>query len=127
MTQLFAAPAAATASPALGAGGLASVTLALLVVLVAIFALAWLARRLRTFGARAAGALEILASMPLGAKERAVLVKVGDAQILLGVAPGRVNTLHVLERPVTLEKPTADAGGPTRPSFAALLKRSLGK
>ncbi|EQD42713.1 Flagellar biosynthesis protein, FliO, partial [mine drainage metagenome] len=42
------------------------------------------------------GALEILASMPLGAKERAVLVKVGDAQILLGVAPGQVNTLHVL-------------------------------
>jgi flagellar protein FliO/FliZ len=127
MTHLFAAPAAGTASPAIGAGGLASVTLALLVVLVAIFALAWIARRLRTFGARAPGALEILASMPLGAKERAVLVKVGDAQILLGVAPGQVNTLHVLERPVTLDRPTADAGGPARPSFAALLKRSLGK
>jgi flagellar protein FliO/FliZ len=127
MTHLFAAPTAATAAPAIGAGGLASVTVALLVVLVVIFALAWIARRLRTFGARAAGALEILASMPLGAKERAVLVKVGDAQLLLGVAPGQVNTLHVLDHPVTLEKPSAAAGGRTRPSFAALLKGSLGK
>ncbi len=127
MTHLFAAPAAGTASPAIGAGGLASVTLALLVVLVAIFALAWIARRLRTFGVRAPGALEILASMPLGAKERAVLVKVGDAQILLGVAPGQVNTLHVLERPATLDRSTADAAGPARQSFATLLKRSLGK
>ena len=125
MTHLFAAPAAAKASPAIGAGGLASVTVALLVVLLVIFALAWLARRLRTFGGRTAGALEILASMPLGAKERAVLVKVGDAQLLLGVAPGRVNTLHVLAQPVSLEKPSA-AGRP-RPSFAALLKGSLGK
>jgi flagellar protein FliO/FliZ len=125
MTQLFAAPAAATAPAAIGAGGLVSVTLALLVVLAAIFALAWMARRLRRFGARAAGALEIIASMPLGAKERAVLVKVGEAQLLLGVAPGQVNTLHVLERPVTLEKPGAPAGGPAREAFAALLKRSL--
>ncbi|EQD24222.1 MAG: Flagellar biosynthesis protein, FliO [Leptospirillum sp. Group IV 'UBA BS'] len=127
MTHLFAAPAAATAAPAIGAGGLASVTVALLVVLVVIFALAWIARRLRTFWARAAGALEILASMPLGAKERAVLVKVSDAQLLLGVAPGQVNTMHVLDHPVTLEKASAAAGGRTRPSFAALLKGSLGK
>ncbi len=127
MTQLFAAPATATAPAALGAGGIVSVTLALLVVLVAIFVLAWIARRLRTFGARAGGALEVLASMSLGAKERAVLIRVGDAQILLGVAPGQVNTLHVLERAVSADKPAMDGEGPARPSFAALLKRSLGK
>ena len=127
MSHLFASPAAGSAAPVVSAGGLASVTLALLVVLAAVFALAWLARRMRTFGARAAGALEILASMPLGAKERAVLVKVGDAQILLGIAPGRINALHVLERPVELDKPPAGGNQPARPSFAALLKRSLGK
>lgn len=127
MTHLFAVPAAGSASSTISAGGLASVTLALLAVLAAIFGLAWLARRMRTFGARAVGALEILASMPLGAKERAVLMKVGDTQILLGISPGRVNALHVLEHPVTLDKPASDEGNPSHPAFRALLKRSLGK
>ncbi|MGC8520812.1 MAG: flagellar biosynthetic protein FliO [Steroidobacteraceae bacterium] len=126
MSHLFAAPTAGSAAPAVSASGLASVTFALLAILAAIFLLAWLARRLRVLGNRAAGALEILASMPLGAKERAVLVKVGDAQILLGVAPGQVNTLHVLAQPLELGKPAGDAAA-ARPSFSALLKRSLGK
>jgi flagellar protein FliO/FliZ len=127
MSHLFAAPAAASSAPAVSAGGLLSVSLALLIVLGAIFALAWLARRMRTFGSRARGALEILASLPLGTKERAVLVKVGDAQILLGVAPGQVSTLHVLPQPLELDR-TATAGATVgRPTFAALLKRSLGK
>jgi flagellar protein FliO/FliZ len=67
----------------------------------------------------------------VGAKERAVLVQVGRQQLLLGVAPGRVNTLHVLTEPVT----TTPAGPPAssdgtdpaaRPDFKAILKRSLG-
>ncbi len=127
MSHLFAAPATGSAAPAVSAGGLASVTLALLAVLAAIFALAWLARRMRLLGKRTAGALEMLASMPLGAKERAVLLKVGQTQILLGVAPGRVNTLHVLAEPLELDKPAGADTAATRPSFAALLKRSLGK
>jgi flagellar protein FliO/FliZ len=126
MSRLFAAPAAAAHAPPIGAGGLLSVTLALLAVLAAIFALAWFTRRARTFGNRAAGALEVLANMPLGPKERAVLLKVGAAQILLGVAPGRVNVLHVLEQPIEVGRPAA-AGQPGRPGFSQLLRRSLGK
>jgi flagellar protein FliO/FliZ len=127
MSRLFAAPAAAAHAPQTGAGGLLSVTLALLAVLAAIFALAWLTRRVRTFGNRAAGALEVLANLPLGPKERAVLLKVGAAQILLGVAPGRVTALHVLEQPIEVGKPAAPAAEPARPGFSQLLKRSLGK
>ena len=127
MSHLFAAPVAATHAPVIGAGGLVSVTLALLGVLAAIFALAWLARRARSLGNRAAGSLHVLANVTLGPKERAVLLKVGGAQILLGVAPGRVNTLHVLEEPIEIGKSAAAPGQPTRPTFAQLLKRSLGK
>jgi flagellar protein FliO/FliZ len=36
---------------------------------------------------------------------------VGDKQILLGVAPGRVATLHVLERPVDTAAVPGVAGG----------------
>ena len=127
MSHLFAAPSTGSAAPVVSAGGLLSVTLALLAVLAAIFALAWLARRMRMNGSRAGNALQILASMPLGPKERAVLVKVGEAQILLGVAPGQVNALHVLAQPIEIGKPASTDGPAARPTFAALLKRSLGK
>jgi flagellar protein FliO/FliZ len=122
----FAAPQSIGQPVTPGAGGLAQVTLALLVVLVAVFAVAWVVRRMRGFGNRVGGAIDVIADIPLGAKERAVLLKVGQKQILVGVAPGRVNLLHVLEEPLDLTKP---ATGPTdsRPNFKSLMLRSLGK
>src|SRR4051812_3428828 len=122
----FAAPDAISAPTAPSAGGLAQVTFALLIVLVAIFAVAWVARRMRGFNNRVGGAIDVLADVPLGQKERAVLLKVGSKQILLGVAPGRVNTLHVLEEPLELSKPSSGPNDP-RPNFKQLMLRSLGK
>ena len=122
----FAAPQSIGTPVTPGAGGLAQVTLALLVVLVAVFAVAWVVRRMRGIGNRVGGAIDILADIPLGQKERAVLLKVGQKQILVGVAPGRVNTLHVLEEPLDLSKPAAGPND-SRPSFKSLMLRSLGK
>jgi flagellar protein FliO/FliZ len=53
-----------------------------------------------------------------------VLVRVGKTQLLIGVAPGRVTTLHVLAEPVDAAMPLATQG---RPTFHALLMKSLGK
>ena len=125
MNHLFAAPHAASTAAPVGAGGFASVTIALLVVLAAIFAVAWLARRVRGMGNRVGNAIDVLAEVPLGPKERAVLLKVGAEQILVGVAPGRVSSLHVLREPVEIAK--GSAATPAATSFGALLKRSLGK
>ena len=127
----FAAPQIASGSQAIGVGSLTEVTLALAVVLATIFALAWLVRRVRSV-AGSASALGVLAEVRLGPKERAVLVKVGGEQLLLGVAPGRVATLHVLAQPVSLDRsippaPGAKGGPAERPSFRALLSRSLGR
>jgi flagellar protein FliO/FliZ len=123
---LFANPQVSTATHAVGIGGLGQVTLALLVVLGTLFALAWLLRRMRGFGNRVGDAIDVLAHVTLGQKERAVLLKVGNTQILLGVAPGRVNTLYVLPEPLELTQRSAPAPDPS-PSFRALLLRSLGK
>src|SRR5579862_4302894 len=124
---MFAAAQTAPATHAGGLGGLGEVTLALLLVLGAVFALAWLLKRARGLGSRAGGALEVLAQLPLGQKERAVLLKVGATQILLGVAPGRVNTLYVLPEPLELTQRSAPPATDPSPSFRALLLRSLGK
>ncbi len=125
MNPLFAAPQATAPAVTPGLGGLGQVTLALLLVLGAVFAVAWLVRRMRGFNSRVGSAIDVIADIPLGQKERAVLLKVGAAQILVGVAPGRVNTLHVLAEPIEL-KPAALAVDP-RPNFRAILLRSLGK
>ena len=133
-----ATPFAAPVQPAVpsAAGGLLRVTVALLVVLAAVLAAAWLARRMRAVGGGgSSSSLELLAQLPLGTRERAVLVRVGDRQLLLGVAAGNVRTLHVLEpQPVAVNAasspPSGEPGAATgaeRPSFKSLLLRSLGR
>ena len=123
---MFAAPQTAPAAYAGGLGGLGEVTLALLLVLGAVFALAWLLKRVRAFSSRVGAAVDVLAQLPLGQKERAVLIKVGATQILLGVAPGRVNTLYVLPEPLDVSRAPAAPGNDGNSPFRALL-RSLGK
>jgi len=132
--QPFAAPESVTGAPS-AAGGLAQVTLSLMLVLAAVFAAAWVVRRLRNFGRPGAGAINIIADVALGTKERAVLIQVGAQQLLIGVAPGRVNTLHVLAEPVRIDDAQRGGGGDElspssspspRPDFKSILKRSLG-
>jgi flagellar protein FliO/FliZ len=129
--EKFAAPQAAERVATPGAGSLVQVTLSLVLVLAAVFAAAWLLRRLKTIKF-ASGPIEIVADVSVGPKERAVLVQVGGKQLLLGVAPGRVTTLHVLDQPVASETPRSTADGPSvpgamqRPDFKSILKRSLG-
>ena len=124
--RVFAAPATPLQGAPSVVGSLGEVTFALAIVLAAVFVAAWLLRRVRSFGKPASGALDVIADLPLGPKERALLVRVGNAQLLIGVAPGRVTTLHVLTEPVELAAPTA-TGAAGRPSFHALLMKSLGK
>lgn len=132
--QPFAAPEAVTGAPS-AAGGLVQVTLSLMLVLAAVFAAAWVVRRMHNFGRPGAGAINIIADVALGTKERAVLIQVGAQQLLVGVAPGRVNTLHVLAEPVRLDDAQRGGGGDElspssvpspRPDFKSILKRSLG-
>ena len=126
----FAAPTTTTSPAPSGVESLGTVTLALALVLAVIFVAAWLLRRVRGLGRTGTGALDIIADLPVGQKERAVLIRVGTTQVLIGVAPGRVSTLHVLAEPVTIAPPTS-AGpgghGAERPNFKSLLMKSLGK
>lgn len=121
----FAAPGLAAAQTPTVLQGLGQVTLALGAVLVAVFVVAWLLRRVRAVAGRA-DALAVVAEVRVGPKERAVLLKVGTSQLLVGVASGQVNTLHVLAQPVDVSGGRG-ARAPERPSFRALLSRSLGK
>jgi flagellar protein FliO/FliZ len=126
-TRPFASPDTVAPSAPSSVGSLGEVTLALALVLAAIFAAAWLLRRVRGFGKPNGVALDILADLPVGTKERAVLIRVGTTQVLIGVAPGRVSTLHVLAEPVQVTPATTNPATIERPTFKSLLMKSLGK
>jgi flagellar protein FliO/FliZ len=115
------------APPAVGhtaadAGSIGGAVFSLLLVVGLILALAWLARRMPGMQ-RGAGStqLKVVASVALGARERAVVVDVGGTQLLLGVGSGGVRTLHRLEQPL----PAAESGAPS--PFAQVLAQHFGK
>jgi flagellar protein FliO/FliZ len=105
--------------------GTLRVTLAMVLVLGALLAAAWLARRVRGAGGASNSRLTVLAQVSLGTRERAVLLRVGAHQVLVGVAPGNVRTLHVIDG--VLEPDVAGPAEIARPSFKSMLLKSLGK
>jgi flagellar protein FliO/FliZ len=123
---LFAAPGVAAQGGATGSAF--EVTLALLLVVGLIAALAWAMRRMRGFGTGRQDRIQVLSDRSVGPKERCLLVRVGDTELLIGVASGSVTTLHVFPSGANTEAPPAPPqGGPSMPSFKDLLMRSLGK
>lgn len=103
-------------------GNLVEVTLGLLTVLGLIFAVAWIVKRYGSFNSTAGGNLKVVGGLSLGQKERVMLVQVGEKQILLGVAPGRVETLHVLDEPIVIEENTSST---QQNSFSDKLQSAL--
>lgn len=77
-------------------GYLLQLVAGLLVVLLCIMVLAWLAKRFNHLQTASGGMLEIIGGLSMGARERIVLVRIGEQQVLLGVSPGRINALHVV-------------------------------
>ncbi len=91
---LLLVPLPAVAAPsALAASG--QMLLSLLLVVGLIGGLFVVLKRLQVRGG-ASGAIRVLAAQSLGTRERAVLVEVAGLQVLVGVAPGRVQTLLVI-------------------------------
>ncbi|HTU68633.1 MAG TPA: flagellar biosynthetic protein FliO [Steroidobacteraceae bacterium] len=125
---LFAAPSAAAHG---AAGGGVEITMTLLVVVGFLAALAWFARKMRGGFTRNGGArIQVLGAQSLGPKERAVLVRIGETDILIGVGAGSVNALHVFPVGTNTEAPAAPApasGLPNNPDFKSLLLKALGK
>ena len=104
---LIASPAFAAAAPApdLDVGGLLRVCLSLAVVIALILGAGWVLRRMQGGAVRSGGNLRCLESIAIGMKERVVLVQAGERQLLIGVAPGNVRTLHVFDQPIAVTTP----------------------
>lgn len=102
-------------------GNLLQTTFGLLLVLALMLAVAWLFKRFSSYQVGAQGKMKIVGGVSLGTRERVVLLQVGDRQLLLGVAPGQIRTLHVLDQPLAPEEAPAE----NAQSFAARLQTAL--
>jgi len=109
---------AAPPSP-LSLGSLFELTLSLALIIVLIVAAGWALRRLKMTGPRARGDIAVLDELMLGPRERIVLVRVGDAQVLIGVGAGGIVGLTPLAVPLSVKAPSA------APPFAERLRELM--
>lgn len=73
------------------------VLLALGIVMAAIFALGWIVKRLGNTHLLQQRNMKLLSTMPLGTREKVVLMEVENKKILLGVTPNQISSLHVFD------------------------------
>jgi flagellar protein FliO/FliZ len=91
------------------ASQLANLLGGLLLILGLIYGLSWFVKRFSQGGFMQNSTIKMLSAMPLGTRERIMLVDIGGKQILLGITATNINALHVFDEPVvnTAENPAS--------------------
>ena len=102
-------------------GSLVSLGLGLLVVIALIFGCAAMLKRMSGLHGMNSKAMRVVSVMAVGNRERVALVEVGGVQILLGITPSAIRTLHVFETPVI------DADAAPQGDFSRKLQELLGR
>jgi flagellar protein FliO/FliZ len=107
----------------LGTGSVLQMLAGLAVVVGLVFGLAWFMRRFGRLSFGGSNAVRVVGALSMGARERVVLVQAGETQVLVGVAPGRVQTLHVLDKPVDVDQ----RPGGAQAGFAERLRQVMSR
>lgn len=111
-------------APVSAAGSLLQVFVGLVAVLLLIAATAWLAKRFGVARPGASNLLQIVSSASVGARERVVVVEIGESWLVVGVAPGSVNALMTLPKGTRPAAAGPAVGGPFAARLQQLLARS---
>lgn len=111
-------------TPRIGSGAhLLNVTLGLSFIVALIFGISWFVRRFGQGTFSSNTHMRIIAAMPLGTRERIVLIDAGGQQLLLGITPTQINTLHVFDTPVVTNTSETNSSDFSR-KLMAILQRS---
>jgi flagellar protein FliO/FliZ len=110
---------AAPASP-LSGGSLAQLTFSLMAIVALLFAIGWVLKRTRVVGTRSRGQLRVLDEIALSPRERVLLLRVGDSQVLVGIGAGGMVGLTPLATPIVLPPVPTPA-----PAFADRLRELM--
>ena len=83
------------------------VIVALVFIVGLIFACAWLIRRMSGGVGMNHKHLKILSVLPLGTREKLMIIQAADEYLLLGVPPQGISTLHRFDEPIDLQSDSA--------------------
>lgn len=83
--------------------GFGQMFIGLLFVLAIIAAVVFFIRRIGSFTHLKQNHIRVLSGITVGQRERIMLLQVSDQQLLVGIAPGSIRTLHILDKHVTDE------------------------
>jgi flagellar protein FliO/FliZ len=100
---------AAQAAPSVDMTDLSSVILSLALVVGFIFAAAWVVRRTPFGVGRGNGPLKVLAALPLGPRERLLLVAARGEELLIAVSPAGVFNVGAPPQAATSQPRTTPA------------------
>jgi flagellar protein FliO/FliZ len=103
----------------LSAGSLTQLTLSLLAIVALIIAISWALKRLKMGGPRSRGEIAVIDELALGPRERIVLVRVGESQVLVGLGSGGMVGLTPLATPIEIK------AAPGAPAFADRLREFM--
>ncbi len=92
------------ASP-VSVGSVAQLALSLAAIVALILAVSWVLKRLKLGAIRGRGEITVIDQLSLGPRERIVLVRVGESQVLIGVGAGGLVGLTPLAAPIAIESP----------------------
>lgn len=121
---LFSGAAYAADQPSNVTLDLFKVLLGLIVVLAMMAGSVWMLKRFGLNRAAAGSTVKIVGGVSVGNRERVLVLEIADQWIVVGVAPGRVNSIATLPRQ---EQAVAAANEPISNNFAAWLKQTIEK
>lgn len=108
----------------LSSGYLLKLVFSLVIVLALMFVVVWLLKRTGRFNGRAGSyPLNVLAQMPVGTRERVLLIAVGERQMLLGVSQGHIEPLGWVDPPLSPD--AISKSNPLEGAFAQLMKNHM--
>jgi len=122
-------PAAGPVTPAAApsaVGSLLQTVLALAVVLGLLVGLAWLLKRFGPRHITGGTTVKLVGALSVGARERILVIEVGEQWIVVGASPGRMNALSTMPRQETPEGLNATTTVPTA-NFAEWFKQTIDK
>ena len=112
------------ASP-LSVGSLTQLTLSLMAIVALILAISWILKRMKLAGPRGSGEIAVLEELSVGPRDRIMLIRVGESQVLVGVGAGGLVPLTPLAVPIVL-KGSAAAAPPFAERLREMMKRPGG-
>ena len=103
---------AGSSTQPLQTGNYLQVILVLGLIIALILGCSYLLRRVNFIGKNISGTIKVISGLSIGTREKIVLVDVGGKQILVGIAPGQIQALHVFEEPIIAPSTTKESAFP---------------